>query len=110
RQPLRLRLHMTSHPFVRRASLAFASLCAVSAAHAQRANVANWSLSNRFADTATMRRVSYSTSVTPNWINGGDSLWYAWRDHAGCNFYVAYPRTKAKTALFDQSRLAAQLS
>jgi dipeptidyl-peptidase 4 len=102
---------MTMHPLVRRASLAFVSLCAISAANAQqRTNVANWALSNRFSDTATMRRVSYSTTVTPNWINGGDSLWYAWRDRAGCNFYVAYPRTKAKTALFDQSRLAAQLS
>jgi hypothetical protein len=75
---------MTTHPFVRHASLALASLCAITAAHAQqRTNVANWALSNRFSDTATMRRVSFSTSVTPNWINGGDSLWYAWRDHAG---------------------------
>ena len=51
-----------------------------------------------FADTATMRRVTYSTSLTPNWINGGDSLWYSWRDRLGCGFLVAYPRTKVKSA------------
>jgi dipeptidyl-peptidase 4 len=89
-----------------------AILTAATAASAQQQkdNVANWTLSNMFADTATMRRVTYSTSVTPNWINGGDSLWYSWRDHVGCNFLVAYPRTKAKTAMFDHSRLASQLS
>src|ERR1041384_6020268 len=54
-----------------------------------------------------MRRVSYTTSLTPNWINSGDSLWYNWRDHNACNFYVAYPRTKAKTLMFrsDAPRL-----
>src|SRR6266850_7701000 len=85
---------------------------AASSATAQqpKANAANWTLSNMFADTATMRRVTYSTSVTPNWINGGDSLWYSWRDHASCNFIVAYPKTKAKTLLFDQVKLASQLS
>jgi hypothetical protein len=74
------------------------------------ANKANWTLSNMFADTATLRRVSYTTALTPNWINGGDSLWYNWRDHNACNFYVAYPRAKAKTLMFDHARLASQLS
>src|SRR5258708_27059057 len=89
-----------------------AILTAASPASAQqpKANVANWTLSNMFADTATMRRVTYSTSVTPNWINGGDSLWYSWRDHVGCNFLVAYPKSKAKTAMFDHAKLASQLS
>ena len=74
------------------------------------ANKANWTLSNMFADTATLRRVSYTTALTPNWINGGDSLWYNWRDHNACNFYVAYPRAKAKTLMFDHARLSSQLS
>ena len=92
------------------AALALSTLAFTSAFAQQRQNIANWTLANEFADTATMRRVSYSQSVTPNWINGGDSLWYSWRDHVGCNFYVAYPRLKAKTVMFDQSRLASQLS
>ena len=70
---------------------------------------ANWALSDRFADTAAMRRVSYTTNFQPNWINNGDSLWYNWRDHNGCGFFVAYPKTKAKTAMFDHSKLASQL-
>jgi dipeptidyl-peptidase-4 len=96
---------------VRRIAAA-AILSATAAAGAQQptANKANWTLSNMFADTATMRRVSYTASLTPNWINSGDSLWYNWRDHNSCNFYVAYPRMKAKTPMFNHSLLASQLS
>lgn len=98
-------------PLVARAIVgAMLTATSVASAQQQRANAANWTLSNMFADTATMRRVTYSTAVTPNWINAGDSLWYSWRDHVGCNFLVAYPRTKAKTLMFDQSKLASQLS
>jgi dipeptidyl aminopeptidase/acylaminoacyl peptidase len=88
------------------------SLLLASAAGAQQpaANKANWTLSNMFSDTATLRRVSYTTALVPNWINKGDSLWYNWRDHNACSYYVAYPRTKAKTPMFDHARLASQLS
>ncbi|MEO5567147.1 MAG: DPP IV N-terminal domain-containing protein [Gemmatimonadaceae bacterium] len=87
-------------------------LLSAAAAGAQQpaANKANWTLSNMFSDTATLRRVSYTTTLVPNWINSGDSLWYNWRDRNSCNFYVAYPRTRAKTAMFDHARLASQLS
>src|SRR4051812_30378998 len=96
---------------VRRIAVAGAMLSAAAAGAQQpAANKANWTLSNMFADTATLRRVSYTTSLTPNWINGGDSLWYNWRDHSACNYYVAYPRLKSKTLMFDHSRLASQLS
>jgi dipeptidyl aminopeptidase/acylaminoacyl peptidase len=96
---------------VRRIAVAGAlASAAVAGAQQPAANKANWTLSNMFSDTATLRRVSYTTSLTPNWINGGDSLWYNWRDHNACNFYVAFPRTKAKTLMFDHARLAAQLS
>src|SRR6476620_2513211 len=96
---------------VRRIAVTAAILsAAVAGAQQPTANKANWTLSNMFADTATLRRVSYTTSLTPNWINGGDSLWYNWRDHNACNYYVAYPRTKAKTLMFNHSLLASQLS
>src|SRR3954471_19367308 len=98
-------------PTVRRLAVAGALMsAAVAGAQQPTANKANWTLSNMFADTATLRRVSYTTSLTPNWINGGDSLWYNWRDHNACNYYVAYPRLKAKTLMFDHSKLASQLS
>ena len=98
-------------PIARRLAVAGVVLsAAVTGAQQPAANKANWTLSNMFADTATLRRVSYTTALTPNWINGGDSLWYNWRDHNACNFYVAYPRAKAKTLMFDHARLASQLS
>ena len=82
-------------------------LLSAAAAGAQQpaANKANWTLSNMFSDTATLRRVSYTTTLVPNWINSGDSLWYNWRDRNACSFYVAYPRTRAKTAMFDHRAL-----
>jgi dipeptidyl aminopeptidase/acylaminoacyl peptidase len=86
------------------------SAAAVAGAQQPAANKANWTLANMFADQATMNRVSYTTNLVPNWINNGDSLWYNWRDRNACQFYVAYPRTKAKTAMFDHTRLASQLS
>jgi dienelactone hydrolase len=95
----------------RRLAVAGALLSAAAAGAQQPAtNKANWTLSNMFADTATLRRVSYTTALVPNWINGGDSLWYNWRDHNECNFYVAYPRTKTRAPMFDHARLASQLS
>src|SRR3954468_17506263 len=98
-------------PTVRRLAVAGALMsAAVAGAQQPTANKANWTLSNMFADTATLRRVSYTTSLTPNWINGGDSLWYNWRDHNACNFYVAYPRLKTKTPMFNHALLASQLS
>jgi dipeptidyl aminopeptidase/acylaminoacyl peptidase len=92
------------------AAAAFLSVAVAAGAQQPAANKANWTLSNMFSDTATLRRVSYTTSLTPNWINGGDSLWYNWRDHNACNYYVAYPRAKAKTMMFNHALLASQLS
>jgi dipeptidyl-peptidase-4 len=105
-------------PTVRRSLVSLSALALIgalipagtAAAQQSAANKANWTLSNMFADTATMRRVSYTLAVTPNWINNGDSLWYNWRDRNSCNFYVVYPKTKSKTPMFDHSKLASQLS
>ena len=57
-----------------------------------------------------VRLAQFAKEKYPNWINGGDSLWYSWRDHVGCGFLVAYPRTKAKSVMFDHAKLASQLS
>src|ERR1043165_2268197 len=82
---------MTLIRLPRIAALLSIAIGTAAAQNPHRVSVANWTLSNAF-DSATMRRVTYSQSVTPNWINGGDSLWYSLRDPAGCDFFLVHPR------------------
>ncbi|MEP6833272.1 MAG: hypothetical protein ABJB74_07750, partial [Gemmatimonas sp.] len=70
---------------------------------------ANWTLFNQFG-TASLRNMTFSTTITPRWIGESDSLFYSWRDHSGDHWYLVNAFTKVKKPLFDQSKLAAQLS
>jgi dipeptidyl aminopeptidase/acylaminoacyl peptidase len=70
---------------------------------------ANWELANKFS-TEALRRVTYSTTVTPHFIGKTDSLWYNWKDRNGSTFFLIVPATKTKKPLFDHIRLAAALA
>src|SRR5438874_1568829 len=87
--------------------LAFA---AGSSAMAQdRGNRANWALADKFSATS-LRPIVYTSSINPRWLGQSDSLCYNWKDHTGSAFYIVVPTTKNKRPLFDQEKLAAQLS
>lgn len=79
------------------------------AAQQHPANKANWELADKFS-AANLRSKVFSTSVTPHWLGQSDSLCYDWKDHTGSTFYLVVPTTKTKKPLFDQAKLAAQLS
>ena len=70
---------------------------------------ANWTLFNQFG-TASLRNMTFSTTITPRWIGESDSLFYSWRDHSGDKWWLVNAVTKVKKPLFDQVKLAAQLS
>ena len=70
---------------------------------------ANWTLFNQFG-TASMRNLTFSTTITPRWIGETDSLFYSWRDHTGEHWYLVNALLKTKKPLFDHSKLAAQLT
>src|SRR5512140_163656 len=70
---------------------------------------ANWALYDKFS-TANMRGMTYSTTINPRWIGETDSVFYDWRDHTGLHWYLVNALTRAKKPLFDQVKLAAQLS
>lgn len=70
---------------------------------------ANWTLFNQFG-TASLRNMTFSTTITPRWIGESDSLFYSWRDHSGDHWYLVNAFTKVKKPLFDHVKLAAQLS
>lgn len=72
-------------------------------------NQANWDLFERFSSSA-LNRFVHSTSVSANWINETDSLWYAWADRDGRRYYLVIPSGPTKRYLFDHDRMASELS
>ncbi len=72
-------------------------------------NHANWPQAERFS-TEQLRPYLYSSSVTPAWINKGDTFWYAWRNREGQNYWLVDAKARAKKPLFDHSKMAALLS
>lgn len=72
-------------------------------------NHADWALADRFSQQA-LKDVVFSTSVQPHWLGKTDSMWYNWKDHNGSTFYLVVPPLKLKRPLFDNAKLAAQLS
>jgi dienelactone hydrolase len=54
--------------------------------------------------------ITYSLSVTPNWIGKTDVFWYSYRTSKGTAFWRVDPAKKSKTELFNREKLAAQLA
>ena len=70
---------------------------------------ANWSLAEKFSAASLKPRV-YTSAVNPRWLGQSDSLCYNWKDHSGSTFYLVVPTSKSKKPVFDQTKLASQLS
>ena len=99
-------------PLVRACSLGFALTGAsalIVGAQTQRSNAANWELADKFSAQNLRSRV-YTSAVNPHWLGQSDSLCYDWKDHTGNTFFLVVPTTKTKKPLFDQAKLASQLS
>lgn len=92
-----------------RAASGILALAALPALAQEKAPKANWDLSEKFS-SANLRSRVYTSAVNPRWIGQSDSLCYNWKDHNGSNFFLVVPTTKVKKNLFDQEKLAAQLS
>jgi dipeptidyl-peptidase 4 len=103
---------MPQHLTARRALLGaagFLALAALPLAAQEHANKGNWQLGDRFS-AANLRSRVFTNSVNPHWLGQSDSLCYDWKDHNGSTFYLVVPTTKTKKPLFDQVKLASQLS
>jgi dipeptidyl aminopeptidase/acylaminoacyl peptidase len=70
---------------------------------------ANYPLVTKFSNS-NLRQFVYDSAVTPHWIGKTDSFWYSYRTSGGTKFYRVNPKTSAREPLFDQSKVAAQLS
>ena len=70
---------------------------------------ANYRLAARFAPYR-MRKLVYSTGVTPRWIKGSEKFWYEWESAQGKRFMIVDPVAGTKKQLFDNDRIAAELT
>ena len=52
----------------------------------------------------------FSTSVDPHWFKAGNCFWYEYKTGNGTVWYVVNPSAKSKRPLFDQDKLAAELT
>ena len=70
---------------------------------------ANYQLAARFAPYK-IQQLIYSTSVDPHWIEGSERFWYEWETSDGKFFYLVDPGQGTKRHLFDNDRIAAELT
>jgi dipeptidyl-peptidase-4 len=70
---------------------------------------ANFDLAARFAPYKISDLV-HSTTVAPRWIEGSEKFWYEWENSDGTFYYIVDPVSGTKSQLFDQDRIAAELT
>jgi len=70
---------------------------------------ANYRLGARFAPMR-MSRLVYSTAVQPRWIQGSERFWYEWNTAAGRTYWLVDPVAGTRRVLFDNERIAAELT
>lgn len=70
---------------------------------------ANYALEARFLP-ASVNKLVFDLSVTPRWFTQSDKFWYSYRTSEGTRYYVVDPIKKSKTPLWDNAKIAAELS
>jgi dipeptidyl aminopeptidase/acylaminoacyl peptidase len=70
---------------------------------------ANYDLASRWRSDKVGRYV-FSRSVTPRWLEFSDRFWYTYETPAGQNWWMVDPVAAAKTPLWDNAAMAAQLT
>ena len=70
---------------------------------------ANYALAARWAPYKLEERV-HSTMVEPRWIEGSDRFWYEWETTEGKTYWIVDPARGRKRPIFDNDRIAAELT
>ncbi|SVA76513.1 uncharacterized protein METZ01_LOCUS129367, partial [marine metagenome] len=71
--------------------------------------IPNYRLAGRFAPYK-IQELIHSTSVEPNWIENSERFWYSWEATDGETFYLVDPQAGTKIEIFDNDRIAAELT
>jgi dipeptidyl aminopeptidase/acylaminoacyl peptidase len=75
----------------------------------ERVKKANYKLASRFT-TEKMKKLVFSTTVEPVWLIHSDRFWYSYETPEGKTFYLVDPAKKSRKAIFDNNKIAAQLT
>ncbi|WP_293303755.1 S9 family peptidase [Pedobacter sp. UBA5917] len=70
---------------------------------------ANYQLASRFSPNK-LKKMVYSTAVDPHWLKLSNRFWYTFESPKGKFWYLVDPATKSKKLLFDNSKLAADIT
>ena len=69
----------------------------------------NYDLASRWT-SAKVGKMVFSTAVTPHWLEFSDRFWYTYETPAGMKWWLVDPVRKTKVSLWDNAKLAAQLT
>lgn len=83
--------------------------CSILPAQDENGSKANYRLAERFSPEK-LKRMVFSTSVSPNWLETGDKFWYSFKTSECENFYLVDLDKKSKNLLFDNHKMAAMLT
>ncbi|MDI6845868.1 MAG: DPP IV N-terminal domain-containing protein [Candidatus Saccharicenans sp.] len=70
---------------------------------------ANYELASRWTP-AKVAKLVFDLSVEPRWLKTGDRFWYSFETPEGKFWYLVDPATRTKKPLFDNARMAAELT
>ena len=69
----------------------------------------NYQLAAKFSPEK-LKKMIFSTTVKPNWLNFSDRFWYEYAGPQGKHWYIVTPALQKKESLFDNVQLAAQIT
>ncbi len=87
----------------------FSLLCIVSIAQNNNGSKANYQQAAKFSPTK-LDKMIFSTSVDPHWLKRSTRFWYSYQTTDGRKWYIVDPVKAEKKLLFDNDKLAAQLT
>lgn len=70
---------------------------------------ANYQLAARFSPNK-LKKMVYSTSVDPHWLKLSNRFWYNFETPKGKFWYLVDPSAKSKKLLFDNAKLASDIT
>ncbi|MBO9672298.1 MAG: DPP IV N-terminal domain-containing protein [Sphingobacteriaceae bacterium] len=70
---------------------------------------ANYQLASRFSPNK-LKKMVYSTAVDPHWLKLSNRFWYTFETPKGKFWYLVDPVSKSKKVMFDNSKLAADIT
>ena len=69
----------------------------------------NYELAARFSPDQ-MKKMVFSTSVSPHWLKNSDRFWYSYETSDGKSWYLVDPVNTSKENLFDNVQIASDMS